>query len=41
MTLRLRQLSLLARDRRGWKYGTAQILTDLGLRKPKIPPNLR
>lgn len=37
MTVRLKQLSRLARARRGWKYGGAQILNDLGLRKRKIP----
>ena len=41
MTVRLKQLSRLARARRGWKYGGAQILNDLGLRKPKNPLNPR
>ncbi len=36
MTVRLKQLSRLARARRGWKYGGAQILADVGLRKRKI-----
>ena len=41
MTVRLKQLSRLARARRGWKYGGAQILNDLGLRKPKNRLNPR
>jgi hypothetical protein len=32
MTFRMRQISRLARARRGWKYGTGQVLKDMGLR---------
>ncbi len=33
ITQRLRQLSRLARWRRGWKYGAGQVLRDAGLRR--------
>ncbi|NBN89763.1 MAG: hypothetical protein EBV24_05525 [Actinobacteria bacterium] len=36
ITQRMRQISRLARTRRGWKYGVAQVLRDIGLR-PKPP----
>lgn len=32
ITLRMRQISRLARARRGWKYGAGQVLKDMGLR---------
>ena len=32
MTFRMRQISRLARARRGWKYGSGQVLKDMGLR---------
>jgi len=32
VTFRMRQISRLARARRGWRYGAGQVLTDVGLR---------
>jgi len=32
MTFRMRQISRLARARRGWKYGAGQVMKDMGLR---------
>ena len=32
ITFRMRQISRLARARRGWKYGGGQVLKDMGLR---------
>lgn len=36
ITQRMRQISRLARFRRGWKYGAGQVMRDLGLR-PRPP----